>query len=111
MIEWKLGFLIQFVSNFHSLIWISANISCFFFHFFFPSLCLYHSVLTIVCLLIQILGGFDASNYITERKWATASDGTQIPMSIVYQKNLVKLDGSDPLVLYGYGSYEVMWNL
>ncbi|XP_021886953.1 uncharacterized protein LOC110806413 isoform X2 [Carica papaya] len=54
-----------------------------------------------------ILGGFDASNYITERKWATASDGTQIPMSIVYQKNLVKLDGSDPLVLYGYGSYEI----
>lgn len=56
---------------------------------------------------IQVLGGFDASNYITERKWASASDGTKIPMSIVYNKKLVKLDGTDPLLLYGYGSYEV----
>ncbi|KAA8541449.1 hypothetical protein F0562_025412 [Nyssa sinensis] len=54
-----------------------------------------------------VLGGFDALNYVTERQWATAPDGTQIPISIVYQKNLVKLDGSDPLLLYGYGSYEV----
>ncbi|KAG5619802.1 hypothetical protein H5410_005020 [Solanum commersonii] len=53
-----------------------------------------------------VLGGFDASNYVTERQWATASDGTQIPISIIYQKNLVKLDSSDPLLLYGYGSYE-----
>ncbi|XP_026454291.1 uncharacterized protein LOC113355603 [Papaver somniferum] len=54
-----------------------------------------------------VLGGFDSSNYATERKWATASDDTQVPMSIVYNKNLVKLDGTDPLLLYGYGSYEV----
>ncbi|CAA6655717.1 unnamed protein product [Spirodela intermedia] len=54
-----------------------------------------------------VLGGFNSSNYVTERKWATASDGTQIPISIFYHKNLVKLDGSDPLLLYGYGSYEV----
>ncbi|KAL3344025.1 hypothetical protein AABB24_023452 [Solanum stoloniferum] len=54
-----------------------------------------------------VLGGFDASNYVTERKWATASDGTQIPISIIYQKNLVKFDSSDPLLLYGYGSYEI----
>ncbi|PIA45334.1 hypothetical protein AQUCO_01700698v1 [Aquilegia coerulea] len=54
-----------------------------------------------------VLGGFDASNYVTERKWASASDGTQIPLSIVYRKDLVKLDGSDPLLLYGYGSYEI----
>ncbi|CAN4123754.1 unnamed protein product [Withania somnifera] len=54
-----------------------------------------------------VLGGFDASNYVTERKWATASDGIEIPISIIYQKNLVKLDGSDPLLLYGYGSYEI----
>uniref|UniRef100_A0A1D1YJN7 Prolyl endopeptidase n=2 Tax=Anthurium amnicola TaxID=1678845 RepID=A0A1D1YJN7_9ARAE len=54
-----------------------------------------------------VLGGFDSSSYVTERKWATASDGTQIPISILYQKKLVKLDGSDPLLLYGYGSYEV----
>lgn len=54
-----------------------------------------------------VLGGFDASNYVTERKFATASDGVQVPISIVYRKNLVKLDGSDPLFLYGYGSYEI----
>lgn len=53
-----------------------------------------------------VLGGFDSSNYVTERKWATAEDGTQIPISVVYHKNLVKLDGSEPLYLYGYGSYE-----
>ncbi|XP_009625790.1 uncharacterized protein [Nicotiana tomentosiformis] len=54
-----------------------------------------------------VLGGFDASNYVTERQWATASDGIQIPISIIYRKDLVKLDGSDPLLLYGYGSYEI----
>ncbi|KAL2545791.1 Prolyl oligopeptidase family protein [Forsythia ovata] len=54
-----------------------------------------------------VLGGFDSTNYITERQWATAPDGTQIPISIVYRKDLVKLDGSDPLFLYGYGSYEI----
>lgn len=53
-----------------------------------------------------VLGGFDSSNYVTERKWASAPDGVQIPLSIVYRKDLVKLDGSDPLLLYGYGSYE-----
>ncbi|XP_022726059.1 LOW QUALITY PROTEIN: uncharacterized protein LOC111282297 [Durio zibethinus] len=55
----------------------------------------------------KVLGGFDASNYVTKRKWANASDGTQIPISIVCQKNLVKLDGSYPMLLYGYGSYEM----
>ncbi|BBG94717.1 Prolyl oligopeptidase family protein [Prunus dulcis] len=54
-----------------------------------------------------VVGGFEASNYVTERKWASAPDGTQIPISIVYRKDLIKLDGSDPLLLYGYGSYEV----
>lgn len=54
----------------------------------------------------SVLGGFDATKYVTERQWARASDGTLIPMSLVYRKDLVKLDGSDPLLLYGYGSYE-----
>ncbi|WCJ38967.1 Prolyl oligopeptidase family protein [Euphorbia peplus] len=57
--------------------------------------------------LDTVLGGFDSSNYVTERKWATASDGTQIPITTVYNKNLVKFDGSHPLLLYGYGSYEI----
>lgn len=55
----------------------------------------------------KVLGGFDASNYVTERQWATASDGIQIPISIIYRKNLVNCDSSDPLLLYGYGSYEI----
>ncbi|KVH89787.1 Peptidase S9A/B/C, oligopeptidase, N-terminal beta-propeller [Cynara cardunculus var. scolymus] len=54
-----------------------------------------------------VLGGFDASNYVTKREWAIAQDGTHVPISIVYRKDLVKLDGSDPLLLYGYGSYEI----
>ncbi|ESQ30443.1 hypothetical protein EUTSA_v10011253mg [Eutrema salsugineum] len=62
---------------------------------------------SVVKKIDTVLGGFDGSNYVTERKWVTASDGTQIPMSIVYNKNLAKLDGSDPLLLYGYGSYEI----
>nr|AIA26579.1 prolyl oligopeptidase [Cicer arietinum] len=55
----------------------------------------------------SVLGDFDASRYVTERQWAPARDGTLIPISLVYRKDLVKLDGSDPLLLYGYGSYEV----
>ncbi|KAL4597784.1 hypothetical protein ACB092_11G013900 [Castanea dentata] len=53
-----------------------------------------------------MLRAFDASNYVIERKWATAQDGTQIPISIVYRKDRVELNGSAPLLLTGYGSYE-----
>ncbi len=52
----------------------------------------------------EVPGGFDPANYKSERVFATASDGTKIPMSMVYRKG-VKLDGSAPLLLYGYGSY------
>jgi oligopeptidase B len=52
----------------------------------------------------EVPGGFDRANYKSERVFATASDGTRIPMSMVYRKG-VKLDGSAPLLLYGYGSY------
>lgn len=54
----------------------------------------------------EVPGGFDKKNYKTERVFATASDGTKIPMSVVYRKS-VKLDGSAPLLLYGYGSYGI----
>jgi oligopeptidase B len=54
----------------------------------------------------DVPGGFDKNNYKAERVFATASDGTKIPMSVVYRKN-VKLDGSAPLLLYGYGSYGI----
>jgi oligopeptidase B len=53
----------------------------------------------------EVLGGsFDKDNYIEERVWATAKDGTQIPISMVYKKGLKK-DGKNPLLLYAYGSY------
>ncbi len=52
----------------------------------------------------EVVGGYDADKYASERIYATAKDGTQIPISIVYKKG-VKKDGSDPLLLYGYGSY------
>ena len=52
----------------------------------------------------EVPGGFDRTNYKSERVFATASDGTKIPMSMVYRKG-VKMDGSAPLLLYGYGSY------
>jgi len=52
----------------------------------------------------EVPGGFDRTNYKSERVFATASDGTKIPMSMVYRKG-VKMDGTAPLLLYGYGSY------
>lgn len=52
----------------------------------------------------QEVPGYDASQYISERLLATAGDGVQVPISIVYQRGLVK-DGRAPLFLYAYGSY------
>jgi len=47
---------------------------------------------------------FDKNNYLSERIWATAKDGTKIPVSLVYKKG-TKLDGNSPLLQYAYGSY------
>ena len=52
----------------------------------------------------QVPGGFDRNNYVSERVFATASDGTKIPISLFYRKDL-KNKASAPLYLYGYGSY------
>ena len=54
----------------------------------------------------EILGGFDSDNYITERRYARASDGVEVPISIVYREGLTR-NGENPLLLYGYGSYGV----
>ena len=48
--------------------------------------------------------GYNPDDYRAERVWATASDGVQVPVSLVYPKNLVR-DGSNPTLLYAYGSY------
>ncbi|WP_167608657.1 S9 family peptidase [Maribellus sediminis] len=52
----------------------------------------------------EVLGGYDKNNYATKRIYATAMDGTKIPMSIVYKKGMQK-DGNNPALIYGYGSY------
>ncbi len=52
----------------------------------------------------EVVGGYNPEDYQTERLWATADDGTQIPMSIVYKKG-IKKDSSNPTLIYGYGSY------
>jgi oligopeptidase B len=50
-------------------------------------------------------GPYQPDNYVQERGWATAPDGTRVPLSIVRRAE-VPLDGSAPAVLYGYGAYE-----
>jgi oligopeptidase B len=48
--------------------------------------------------------GYDPSRYESKRLFATADDGSMVPISLVYRKG-IKLDGSNPMVLYAYGSY------
>ncbi len=52
----------------------------------------------------EVLGGFKTEDYVTERLYTTAKDGTRIPISLVYKKGFEK-NGKAPLLLYGYGSY------
>ncbi len=53
----------------------------------------------------EVMGGkFDKNNYEEKRIWATATDGTKVPMSMVYRKGM-KQDGKNPLLQYAYGSY------
>jgi oligopeptidase B len=52
----------------------------------------------------EVLGGYDPTQYVSERQWATVRDGTKVPLSIVYKKGFHR-DGSAPLFLYAYGSY------
>jgi oligopeptidase B len=62
----------------------------------------------------RVLGDFDTARYRTERLWATADDGTAIPLSLVYRRDRADLldeggpgSGAGPCLLYGYGSYEM----
>jgi len=52
----------------------------------------------------EIVGGYDANNYTSERLYATATDGTKVPISLVYKKGFNR-NGKAPLLLYAYGSY------
>ena len=55
-------------------------------------------------LKVNPVPGYDASKYVTERVWATARDGTKVPVSLVYAKGFKK-DGTAALFQYAYGSY------
>lgn len=53
-----------------------------------------------------VLGGYDRALYEQRREWATADDGTRVPISLVYRRDLVTPGTPAPTLLYGYGSYE-----
>lgn len=52
----------------------------------------------------EVLGDFSPENYEAKRLWVTAKDGTKVPISLVYKKD-INPTGNNPLLLYGYGSY------
>lgn len=52
-----------------------------------------------------VLGDFNADNYQSERIMVQARDGKQVPVSLVYRKDMFKKDGTNPIYQYGYGSY------
>lgn len=53
-----------------------------------------------------VLGGYSAADYVATREWATASDGTQIPLSVLRHRSVAR-DSTAAGLVYGYGSYEV----
>jgi oligopeptidase B len=53
-----------------------------------------------------VRGGYDRTDYLTERLWATAPDGVRVPISIVHRRDLA-MNGANPTLLYGYGAYEL----
>ena len=54
----------------------------------------------------EVPGGYDRSKYEVQQIYAPAADGVKIPISVLYLKG-TKLDGKEPLYLYGYGSYGI----
>ncbi|MCR9084706.1 MAG: prolyl oligopeptidase family serine peptidase, partial [Cyclobacteriaceae bacterium] len=67
----------------------------------------YHMVTREKTLLKQqeVVGGYDSTVYESARIWAQAEDGVMVPISLVYKKSSFQPDGSNPLLLYAYGSY------
>ena len=53
----------------------------------------------------EVPGGFDPVLYASERVWVVAADGVEIPVSLVYRRDKFAKDGTNPLYVYGYGSY------
>jgi oligopeptidase B len=57
----------------------------------------------------EVLGEFNKENYTSKRVWANARDGKKVPISLVYRKDKY-IEGSNPLLLYAYGSYGITNN-
>ncbi|MEZ5315900.1 MAG: S9 family peptidase [Vicinamibacterales bacterium] len=55
---------------------------------------------------VEVPGGFDPARYVTTRAWATAGDGTRVPVSLVSRADVPR-DGSAPMLLGAYGSYGI----
>lgn len=53
-----------------------------------------------------VLGGYDRTKYVSKRFYAKAPDGAEVPVTVVHRKDL-KLDGTNPTLLYSYGSYGI----
>ncbi|MFC3881702.1 S9 family peptidase [Algoriphagus namhaensis] len=53
----------------------------------------------------EVQGGYDSDEYFADRIWAKAEDGVAVPISLVYKKSHFKNDGTNPCLLYAYGSY------
>ncbi|CEA09021.1 Protease 2 [Arthrobacter saudimassiliensis] len=53
-----------------------------------------------------VRGGYDPADYVAERDWATAADGTRIPLSVLRRAEVAR-DGGNPALVYAYGSYEI----
>ncbi|MBD3637069.1 MAG: S9 family peptidase [Crocinitomicaceae bacterium] len=54
---------------------------------------------------MEVVGEFNAVDYHSERIWAKARDGVEVPVSLVYRKDKFKKDGKNPILIYAYGSY------
>jgi oligopeptidase B len=60
---------------------------------------------SILLKMQEVPGGFDPTLYTSERVWITASDGAKVPVSIAYRRDRFRKDATNPLYVYGYGSY------
>src|SRR5690606_30147206 len=61
---------------------------------------------TLTLLKQQVVRGHDPSGYVQRREWATAPDGTRVPISLVHRRDVVA-DGTAPGLLHGYGAYGI----
>ena len=89
--------------------WDQPTIRLVYTSFVTPSTVYDHVVATGELRLLKqqpVLGLYDPTLFEQRREWAVADDGTRIPISLVYRKDLVTPGEPAPTVLYGYGSYE-----